>query len=1503
MLLTIFLIGSMTSLNAQDLLREVEIKVVSVEHDFQCCNDAAGTCNFLPDRPEPRWNFTTTYGTTTLPTYFLNLGDGVECGVYPQNITLLSSSLTCVESISIEIESWEDDVNPDITGTDCTALDANCDDIWEIFTTIINLNGQNEGVVTNYEVIQNNGYKTIFSVEWNSITPDVDPVPTVCNGDEAMLSIATLDPAIDTYLWFDGCYVSSTSIGSGTTPIVTGETVSIDPLTLNNSMSEVYVVGADANGCYSEGVCLTIPVVSTFPAPTVDNDNFLVCEGGSVTVNVTSGLASPTNQFHWYNDDNIDGNEDGVGTSYTLNSIVSDTIIYVLESGGSCDGMVTPITISISSITPPPIASDLQTCPFGQVTLTASTGGANGTFNWYDVADLSNSVSVLTPPLPDNPAGYNYWVTEVDPITGCESLPTMITVTTDLVINAPSASDASVCEGESASLTASSNSSTSGSFFWYNDTGANDLAYAGNPFNTLAINTNTTYYVVEDINGCRSTPVEVNVTTDPKPAAPTGMDETICSGMSATVSVTNAGGNTQWYSDASGVNPINGATSPTYTSPALYSNTTYFAGETNALGCMSDLTPITVTVLPLPSSPSTSALNLCESEEGTLTASIGAFDGVITWYNDLGEELEVDNVLPATAEFLVSSDTLPIGSTIYYVSYTNTDGCESTWVTVSVNVTASPATPVNIADVSVCAGNFATFTGGPGVYNWYLNMSDTNPYSTGQSFTSPSEINTQTSFYVTEVVNGCESEKEEVVANVAMSLTPPNISSNSPICEGEDLVLSVDDPINPNYIYTWTDPNGITTNPTFTTTSGSLNSGAYILTIEDMNTNCTASSSILVDVTTAPQSSPLFSNSPVCSGGDIVLTTNSISGATYFWSGPGIAGNPSTTVPTFTITNANPINSGTYSVSIENGGCDPADVSTEVMVSDIPPAPTTTNIQACKGENIILSATGSGGTLNYYFANTPISPIVGANLAVGTYTYLTTETINGCESASAPIEVTILAQPSVPIVSDIAACEGETVTLSSLSSGTIIWYDDEALTNDVPETQTLNAGTHVFYATQTVGACTSEPSALVVTINTGAFATPTTSDIEVCEGDGVILSATGSGTGSLTYYDTNNTIISPNLGVLPPGSYSYTVTEGNGACESLNPATITVLVNDNPEFLSDIAAVNPLCEGETLNIAAPDVNVTNVTYEWTYPNTNTDASEDITINNVTEGDQGVYNVVATNTNTGCESDAEFVYVQVNSIPSGIIATNSGATCVGGTVNLTATGIFGATYSWAAPSGSQLENDPAAETQNPVLTNVTTADEGLYLLEVTVGNCVSTVLETYVSVSNGPSISAGQDIEILQGETAILQGAGGINYTWSSTDIGYLNSTGVANPMFGGAPVGTYTYTVTGYDANFCSGTDEVIVTVLANDNLEIVDLFTPNGDGVNDTWKITYLENLKDYTLKIYARSGVQVFETDNYNNDWDGTYEGENLPDGTYWYVIKSTDGATYKGAVTMKR
>ena len=91
-------------------------------------------------------------------------------------------------------------------------------------------------------------------------------------------------------------------------------------------------------------------------------------------------------------------------------------------------------------------------------------------------------------------------------------------------------------------------------------------------------------------------------------------------------------------------------------------------------------------------------------------------------------------------------------------------------------------------------------------------------------------------------------------------------------------------------------------------------------------------------------------------------------------------------------------------------------------------------------------------------------------------------------------------------------------------------------------------------------------------------------------------------------------------------------------------------------------------------------------------------------------------------------------------------------------------------------------------------------------------------------------------------------------------------------------------------------------TSLFYNELFIPNAFSPNGDGVNDYWEILGLQDYPSHRLEIYNRLGIKLYETTNYKNDWNGTYNGVKVPDGTYFYQLYLSENVIKKGYIYKK-
>jgi len=251
---------------------------------------------------------------------------------------------------------------------------------------------------------------------------------------------------------------------------------------------------------------------------------------------------------------------------------------------------------------------------------------------------------------------------------------------------------------------------------------------------------------------------------------------------------------------------------------------------------------------------------------------------------------------------------------------------------------------------------------------------------------------------------------------------------------------------------------------------------------------------------------------------------------------------------------------------------------------------------------------------------------------------------------------------------------------------------------------------------------------------------------------------------------------------------------------------------------------------------------------------------------------GTYNVRIRTAGSTCLSAAQAVTVSfVNNLT--IAAISGGSICLGASFTPVVTG-NATSYSWTPTTGV---SNPAVA--NPTFTPTATTT---YTVTGTVGTCTTQQSMT-VTVFPGATANAGPDAVLIAGDVYQMQGSGSAGtYSWTPT-VG-LSSPTILNPNANPASTTTYTLRVT--TAQGCIATDNMTLTVVPY-CIKPMEAFTPNGDGINDLWLITNGNCLSDAKAQVFNRYGSKVFESNDYKNTWNGTYNGKPLPDGTYYYVI----------------
>jgi gliding motility-associated-like protein len=207
-------------------------------------------------------------------------------------------------------------------------------------------------------------------------------------------------------------------------------------------------------------------------------------------------------------------------------------------------------------------------------------------------------------------------------------------------------------------------------------------------------------------------------------------------------------------------------------------------------------------------------------------------------------------------------------------------------------------------------------------------------------------------------------------------------------------------------------------------------------------------------------------------------------------------------------------------------------------------------------------------------------------------------------------------------------------------------------------------------------------------------------------------------------------------------------------------------------------------------------------------------------------------------------------------------------------------------------------------QNPVRRYATAGLHEISLYVVNAKGCVSDTTRKTITVSAPPVVDAGPDLELFIGDQATLNpiiGGTQLQYTWSPGT--YMNNSSVRNPVITATENIQYKLSVS--NAAGCTASDSLQVRVIKETrDIKVPNIFTPNGDGINDLWLIQYLGTYANCRVQVFNRYGQKVFESTGYNTPWNGKYNDQPLPFGTYYYVIELRKGMkALTGFVTIVR
>lgn len=228
---------------------------------------------------------------------------------------------------------------------------------------------------------------------------------------------------------------------------------------------------------------------------------------------------------------------------------------------------------------------------------------------------------------------------------------------------------------------------------------------------------------------------------------------------------------------------------------------------------------------------------------------------------------------------------------------------------------------------------------------------------------------------------------------------------------------------------------------------------------------------------------------------------------------------------------------------------------------------------------------------------------------------------------------------------------------------------------------------------------------------------------------------------------------------------------------------------------------------------------------------------------------------------------------------------------------------------SCPENSEIQwfknNQPWLTTPSNSITTENVEDgDTFYAITNCYEDCTVTIQTNNLPITvHDFFVFAGDDVTITQGQGVQLNGFTTESSFFWTPPVGLTNPN-IANPIASPDITTTYFFTVSN---GICEIVDEVTVNVISD--LVIPNVFSPNGDGLNDFWEILGTENYQEVYVMVFDRSGQKVLEVVNYNplRFWNGTHNGKPLPPSTYFYVVSidrnTPSEKTVKGPITIIR
>ncbi|WP_143304976.1 PKD domain-containing protein [Chitinophaga vietnamensis] len=398
-----------------------------------------------------------------------------------------------------------------------------------------------------------------------------------------------------------------------------------------------------------------------------------------------------------------------------------------------------------------------------------------------------------------------------------------------------------------------------------------------------------------------------------------------------------------------------------------------------------------------------------------------------------------------------------------------------------------------------------------------------------------------------------------------------------------------------------------------------------------------------------------------------------------------------------------------------------------------------------------------------------------------------------------------------------------------------------------------------------------------------------TADTLLCAKDSLHLWATSDLPGNYAWTPGNYNIINPNTPnpiAFPRKDTTYTVTFTDRD-QCTNSKTVFVDVKDT--LLMTTMPDSIVCTGDPVKLW--EVADGQYSFRWKDLNTNTIISNDPVTTVTPAAPRQNYSITVSLGK--CFTD-DTVRLKVVDPPKAAALPDT-TICSGSKVLLRAQG--GAFYSWT----------PAYYVDNPTQAVSWAHPKDTTTFTVTVTDTLGCpkAVSAAAKVDVVPPVRAfaGNDTIVMLNKPFQLNATGGVRYAWTPVDG--LNNPDIFNPVT--TINRDFTYTVTAYTQEGCSGTASIFVRFIIGPDIYIPNAFSPNGDGKNDIFRPLPVGIVHMDFFRVYDRWGKLMYSSTEYLKGWDGTVNGQPANIGTYVWVVQGKDinnnTVQRKGTVTLVR